>query len=81
MIVIYIQKDIERAIERFIHQREIVGLSRDDAKQMALNDVEEMARGRQSLADESIIPDDDQTRLNRAARKVTDKLPPIGVRS
>lgn len=75
MIVIYLEKDIIQAIERYIHQREIVGLSRDDAKQMALNDTDEAVRGRQSLADAGIIPDDDQARLVRAAQKVTDKLP------
>lgn len=77
MIVIYVQKDIERAIERYIHQREIVGLSRDDAKQMALSDTDEAARGRQSLADAGLIPDDELSHLSRAAKKVTDKLDPV----
>lgn len=75
MIFIYTEKDMKDAIERYIHQRETVGLSRDDAKQMAIADTNEVVRGRQSLADAKLIPDDEVTQLNRAAQKVTDKLP------
>ena len=75
MIVIYLEKDIQRAIERYIHLRETVGLSRDDAKQGAILETEQAVQTKQALAEDGILPTDEQTRLIDASKKVTDKLP------
>lgn len=75
MIFIYLEKDLERAIERYIHHREIVGHSRDDAKEIALADTREALKGKKALAESNLVPDDEQTRLIDASKKVTDKLP------
>lgn len=77
MIYIYLEKDLERLLERYIHQREIVGLSREEARRVAWADVKESVSSKKALAEARVIPTDEQTRLIEATQKVTDKLPGI----
>ncbi len=79
MIVIYVQKDLENLLERYILLREQQGLSREQAKRGALIETEDFVKTRVALAEDGILPTDEQVGIIQGGKKVTDKLNPNGV--
>lgn len=70
MINIFTAKDLERAIDEYIKLRETVGLARDTARYGAIKSVEDYAKLRQAV--------EEDTGLQLMAREIkTDKLPPL----
>lgn len=73
-IVIYLQRDVVRAVERYIHLRETVGLSRDEAMQGAIMETRQAVEGVTALAEDGIIIEDEQVMLNLASKRIANRL-------
>lgn len=71
MIRIFTEKDLARAIDEYIKLRETVGLARDTAKFGALKNVEDYAKLRQA------VEEDTGLNLTDGSLAKTDKLPPL----
>lgn len=74
MINVFTMKDLERAIANYINLREVVGLSRDTAKQGAIQEILEAVKLKQALTEDGILKPDEQTQALIASKRQTDKL-------
>ena len=76
MVVVYLQRDINQAIERYIHLRENVGMSREDARIGAIMETRQAVEMKMALVEDGILQADEQVALIHAGKRVTDKLNP-----
>ena len=72
MIRYYVQKDLEAAIDAYIRNREHAGLSRDTSKFGALKEIEEKAKLRKAVEEDTGLKI-----LDDMHKRQTDKLSPI----